>query len=474
MGRGGLLSWGLVGGGAELVTGFVRQLADCPGGEFWRNGCLPWLKHEQLRAKRTTKVRAMQKKQSIHGAWANRWIFILAATGSAVGLGNIWKFPYIAGENGGGAFVLVYMFCILLVGVPIMMAEVLIGRRGRQSPVNSMRETAFEAGRHGRWAWVGWMGVAAGFFIFSFYSVVSGWVLYYIAGMGMGQFVDIGSEQAGQIFNNLLADPQTLLIWHSLFVVMVMTVIAGGVNKGLERATRLLMPLLFVLLFVLLAYSASSGHFQEGWDFMFHFDPSELSWEAVLIALGHSFFTLSLGMGCIMAYGSYMGKKDSIGSTVLSIAALDTLVALVAGLAIFPIVFANQLDPGEGPGLMFITLPVAFSQMAGGQAFGFLFFLMVGFAAWTSAISLMEPAAAWMVETLGLGRVKSAILLGVVVWAMGLLALGSFNLIADWKLFGMTAFDFLDFLTANIMLPLGGLFVALFAGWYLGRRITGG
>jgi len=414
----------------------------------------------------------MHNKQSIHGAWANRWIFILAATGSAVGLGNIWKFPYIAGENGGGAFVLVYIFCILLVGVPIMMAEVLVGRRGRQSPINSMRETAYEAGRDGRRAAVGWMGALAGFFIFSFYSVVAGWVLYYIAGMGSGQFIDIGSEQAGQIFNNLLDDPQTLLIWHSLFVVMVMVVIAGGVNKGLERATRVLMPLLFVLLFVLLLYSINSGHFGAGWDFMFHFDPSELSWNAVLVALGHSFFTLSLGMGSIMAYGSYMGKKDSIGGTVLSIAALDTLVALVAGLAIFPIVFANQLDPGMGPRLMFITLPVAFSQMAGGQLFGFLFFLMVGFAAWTSAISLMEPGAAWLVESLGLSRVKASILLGVIVWGLGLLALGSYNVISDWLLFGMTAFDFLDFLTANIMLPLGGLFVALFVGWFLTREIS--
>jgi len=415
----------------------------------------------------------MQEKQSIHGAWANRWVFILAATGSAVGLGNIWKFPYIAGQNGGGAFVLMYLVCILLVGVPIMMAEVLIGRRGRQSPINSMRDTALEAGRHARWAWVGWMGALAGFFIFSFYSVVSGWVLYYVAGMGTGRFVDIGSEEAGLIFKGLLADPETLLIWHTVFVVLVMLVIAGGVNKGLERATRILMPALFVLLCVLLGYSASSGHFAEGWNFLFHFDLDALSWKAVLIALGHSFFTLSLGMGAIMAYGSYMGKKDSIGATVIAIAGLDTLVALMAGLAIFPIVFANQLNPGEGPGLMFVTLPVSFSQMAGGQVFGFLFFLMVGFAAWTSAISLMEPGAAWLVETLGLSRIKAAALLGVIVWGLGVAALGSFNVISDQLIFGMRIFDFLDFLTANIMLPAGGFCVALFAGWYLTREITG-
>lgn len=414
----------------------------------------------------------MPSKQSIHGAWSNRWIFILAATGSAVGLGNIWKFPYIAGENGGGAFVLVYLACVLLVGVPIMMAEVLIGRRGRQSPINSMRETAYEAGHHGRWAWVGWMGVVAGVLIFSFYSVVAGWVLYYIGGMGQGRFVDIGSEQAGQVFHLLLADPETLLIWHTLFVLLVMTVIAGGVNRGLERAIRVLMPLLFGLLFTLLAYSMSSGYFMEGWNFMFHFDLSELSWRAVLVALGHSFFTLSLGMGAIMTYGSYMGKSSSIGGTVLTIAALDTLVALIAGLAIFPIVFANQLDPGSGYGLMFVTLPVAFGQMPGGQVFGFLFFLMVGFTAWTSAISLLEPAAAWLVEQLGFGRLRAAFLLGVVVWALGVLALGSFNLFADLTLARMTVFDLLDFLTSNLMLPLGGMFVAVFAGWYLTREMT--
>ena len=307
----------------------------------------------------------MKDRQNIHGSWANRWIFILAATGSAVGLGNIWKFPYIAGENGGGAFVLVYLLFILAVGVPIMMAEVLVGRRGRQSPINSMREVAIEANHSPKWALVGWMGALAGFLIFSFYSVVAGWVLAYIAGMGNGDFIGMDGDTAGKAFNDLLADPQTLLIWHSVFVVLVMTVVMGGVNKGLERATRIMMPALFVLLLVLLGYSMTTGAFGQGFDFLFHFDPSELSWDAVLVALGHSFFTLSLGMGAIMAYGSYMPKKASIGSTVLTIAALDTVVALIAGLAIFPIVFANGMDPGAGPGLMFISLPVAFGQMPG-------------------------------------------------------------------------------------------------------------
>ncbi len=413
----------------------------------------------------------MQEKLSIHGAWTSRWIFILAATGSAVGLGNIWKFPYITGENGGGAFVLVYLVCILLVGIPIMVSEVLIGRRGRQSPINSMKDVALESGLTGRWSLVGWVGALAGVMIFSFYSVVAGWVLYYVAGMGNGDFIDIGSEMAGKRFEGLLGDPETLLIWHSAFVVMVMAVVAGGVNKGLERATRIMMPALFVLLFILLGYSMTTGAFGQGFDFLFHFDPSQLSWNAVLVALGHSFFTLSLGMGSIMAYGSYMPKKASIGGTVLMIALLDTLVALVAGLAIFPIVFANQLDPGAGPGLMFITLPVAFGQMPGGHIFGFLFFVLIAVAAWTSAISLMEPAVAWMVEKFGIKRVPACSILGLIVWTLGIACLGSFNFMADFKIAGMNFFDLMDFATANIMLPLGGLFIALFAGWKIKQTI---
>jgi NSS family neurotransmitter:Na+ symporter len=414
----------------------------------------------------------MKDRQNIHGSWASRWVFIMAATGSAVGLGNIWKFPYIAGENGGGAFVLVYLLFILGVGVPIMMAEVLVGRRGRQSPINSMREVAIESNHSPKWALVGWMGALAGFLIFSFYSVVAGWVLAYVAKMANGDFLDVGSEQAGKAFSALLADPQSLLIWHSVFVVLVMVVLLGGVNKGLERATKVMMPLLFVLLLVLLGYSMTSGSFGEGLDFMFHFDPSELSWDAVLVALGHSFFTLSLGMGSIMAYGSYMPKNASIGGTVLTIAALDTLIALIAGMAIFPIVFANSLDPGAGPGLMFITLPVAFGQMPGGQVFGFLFFVLVALAAWTSAISLMEPGVAWMVEKFGLKRGPVCIMLGLVVWLLGIAALSSFNFGSGVSLFGMSIFDFLDFITANVFLPLGGLFVACFAGWALKQKVT--
>lgn len=407
----------------------------------------------------------MKNKTSIQGSWASRWIFILAATGSAVGLGNIWKFPYITGENGGGAFVLVYLACILLVGIPIMMAEVFIGRRARKNPINALSDVAEESGGSRKWGLIGVMGMLSGVLIFSFYSVVGGWVLHYIKAMLMGDLAGTTSDQAGAAFGALLGDPATLLIWHTIFSIMTIAVVAAGINKGIETATRIMMPILFVLLIILLGYAMSTGGFAEGWNFMFQFDFSKLTWNAALIALGHSFFTLSLGMGTIMAYGSYMTKSASIGKTVLTIGALDTLVALVAGLAIFPIIFSNGMDPAAGPGLMFISLPVAFGQMPFGQLFGTMFFVLIGVAAWTSAISLLEPTVAFLVERFKMKRISASIALGVVVWGLGIACLGSFNFMSDFTLFGKNTFDFLDYITANIMLPLGGILIALFAGW---------
>lgn len=407
----------------------------------------------------------MNNKTSIQGSWASRWIFILAATGSAVGLGNIWKFPYITGENGGGAFVLVYLACILLVGIPIMIAEVFIGRRARKNPINALSDVAEESGGSRKWGLIGIMGMLSGVLIFSFYSVVGGWVLHYIKAMLMGDLAGTTSDQAGAAFGALLGDPATLLIWHTIFSIMTIAVVAAGINKGIETATRIMMPILFVLLIILLGYAMSTGGFAEGWNFMFQFDFSKLTWNAALIALGHSFFTLSLGMGTIMAYGSYMTKSASIGKTVLTIGALDTLVALVAGLAIFPIIFSNGMDPAAGPGLMFISLPVAFGQMPFGQLFGTMFFVLIGVAAWTSAISLLEPTVAFLVERFKMKRLSASIALGVVVWGLGIACLGSFNFMSDFTLFGKNTFDFLDYITANIMLPLGGILIALFAGW---------
>ena len=356
-----------------------------------------------------------KKNISIHGQWSNRWAFILAATGSAVGLGNIWKFPYIAGEYGGGAFVLIYLFCVALIGIPIMMAEVMLGRRGRQSPINTMRTLAKEEGRHGIWSWIGWMGVLAGFLILSYYSVIAGWALAYVFRVGSGMLQAADSAGIQNIFTELVSDPEKLLAWHTMFLVMTMVVVARGVKQGLEKAVRFLMPLLLILLLILVGYAMNTGHFGDAVDFLFKPDFSKLTGGAILTAMGHAFFTLSLGMGAIMIYGSYLPENTSIARTSIIISVADTLVALLAGLAIFPIVFSfPELTPGAGPGLIFQTLPLAFANMPGGLIFGTLFFILIVVAAWTSSISLIEPAVAWLIENRGMTRVKAAVWCGLL------------------------------------------------------------
>ena len=412
--------------------------------------------------------------ENYHGTWSSRLTFILAATGSAVGLGNIWKFPYIAGENGGGAFVLVYLACILIVGTPVMIAEVLMGRRGRSSPIHSVIKLAKEAGVGQGWQFIGWMGVLAGLIILSYYSVVAGWVLAYLPKMASGTFTGIDGAGASTVFSTLLADPWALLRWHTVFIVMSILVVVAGVKKGLGNAVRILMPLLFLLLLVLLVFGVLKGDFPAAVKSLFSVDFSSLSGHAVLEALGHAFFTLSLGMGAIMAYGSYMPADMPVGRSVITIAFLDTLVALVAGLAIFPIVFASPgIEPGSGPGLLFVSLPVAFGGIALGGLFGTLFFTLVGLAAWSSAISLVEPGIAWMVERMRITRLKAGVIVGLICWSAGIGSLLSFNLWDDLKLFGkFTWFDFSDFLTANVMLPLGGALIAIFVGHIMSKDVV--
>lgn len=410
------------------------------------------------------------QRTSIHGQWSSRWIFLLAATGSAVGLGNIWKFPYVAGENGGGAFVLVYILCIALIGVPIMMAEIMLGRRGRQSPINTMHTLAVEENKNPRWQYLGWLGVAAGFLIMSYYSVIAGWTMAYIFRTGTGMFAGATAENVEALFSQLVSDPERLLAWHTLFLIMTTVVVSRGVKSGLEQAVRFLMPALLILLLVLVGYAISTGeYFNQGLRFMFEPDFERLTASGILAAMGQAFFSLSLGMGAIMVYGSYLHRQTSIAWAALSISVADTLVAMLAGLAIFPLVFANGLDPVQSVGLVFKTLPLAFGHMPGGSFFGTLFFLLLVFAAWTSAISLVEPAVAYLVENRGMSRAKASAWVSSMIWLLGIGSLLSFNYWSDATLFGMTFFGLVDYLTSNIMLPLGGLFIAIFAGWVLWR-----
>jgi NSS family neurotransmitter:Na+ symporter len=414
----------------------------------------------------------MTEQRLVHAQWSSRMAFILAASGSAIGLGNIWKFPYLAGQNGGGAFVLVYLLCVAAIGIPIMVAETMLGRRGRQSPINAFVTLAEEAKANPNWHYAGWLGVIAGFLILSYYSVVAGWAMAYIFKINSALFEHIDAKNAIRLFNDFKSSPDFLFIWHSLFMGATIAIVSRGVSGGLERATRFMMPALFVMLILLDIYGMNSGGFGQGLSFLFNPDFSKLSGAGVLAAMGQAFFSLGLGMGSIMVYGSYLPSHVSIARSTLFVASADTIVALMAGLAIFPIVFANKLEPTMGPGLIFQTLPIAFGQMTGGWLFGMLFFVLVFFAAITSSIALIEPAVAWLSENQGLSRPRSSLYCGLACWLFGLGTVFSFNLWSEVKWFGKTLFELVDFLTANLMLPIGGVLVALFAGWIMQREIS--
>jgi NSS family neurotransmitter:Na+ symporter len=406
------------------------------------------------------------QRKSIHGTWSSRWTFILAATGSAVGLGNIWKFPYMAGDNGGGAFVLIYLACIFVIGIPIMLGEIMIGRRGRSSPANTMSFLAKEAESSQAWTLLGATGALAGLLILSFYSVAAGWAMAYV----FGGFQETSAQAVSSEFDKFLTDPVALLFWHTLFIIITVTIVARGILKGLEAWINTLMPMLFIIIILLCIYAMQTGAFLEGLVYLFKPDFTKINSDVLLAALGQAFFTLSLGMGAIMAYGAYMPADQNIGRTAITVAALDTGVALLAGIAIFPIVFANGLAPTEGPGLVFVTLPIAFANMPLGVLFGTLFFILLSIAALSSSISLIEPGVAWLVESLKTKRAYAAIGLGIFSWTLGVFSALSFNLMSEFKLFGMNFFDFTDFLTNQIMLPLGGIFIAVFVGWVMKKK----
>ena len=404
-------------------------------------------------------------RRSLHGEWASRLVFILAVAGSAIGLGNIWKFPYITGQNGGGAFVLVYLACILLIGIPIMMAEILIGRRGRRNPAEAMRLVAEESNRSPQWKIVGKMAILAGFIILSFYCVIAGWAFDYMLQSTAGVFQAATPASVQLVHDKLMANPWRLLAWSTLILALTFFIIVRGVKKGLEVAIRFMFPIMLILLLILVGYSIKEGSFLQGVDFLFRPDFSKLSTNGFLVALGHAFFTLSLASGSVMMYGAYLPKDISISSSTIFIASADTLVALLAGLAIFPIVFAYGLAPSAGPGLLFQSLPIAFGHMPYGVLFATLFFAMIVLAALTSTIAMIEPTVAWLIERFKMSRFKAASSAMLVLWVASLGSVLSFNYWSDVTLFGQTYFGLSDYLSSNIMLPLGGFLVAIFVGW---------
>lgn len=414
-----------------------------------------------------------------HKGWSSKLGFVLAAVGSAVGLGNVWKFPYIVGEHGGGAFVIVYLACIALIGAPVLMAEILVGRRGGGSAIHAFRSLAASENLSGRWTMIGWIGILCAFLILSFYSVVAGWSLSYLWFALTGSLQGASSDNAelgqemSQIFAGLLANPWALIAGHTLVMAATMMIVARGIRRGLEAAVRWMVPGLFVILIALVLYAAmATGEFRRAATFMFRPNFSVLDGESVLVALGHAFFTLSVGMTAMMTYGAYLKKDVSIGSAATTIAGLDTVVALLAGLAIFPIVFAAGLEPAAGPGLVFVTLPIAFAQIPGGAVIAMMFFLFLLVAALSSTISILEPVVEYFARKPGWTRTAATRVTGFLIWVLGIASALAFNVGAELTLFGKNVFDLLDYVTANLLLPLGGLLIAIYAGFVLPSRAT--
>ncbi|MCX2981057.1 sodium-dependent transporter [Halieaceae bacterium IMCC14734] len=406
-----------------------------------------------------------------HEQWSSRFGFLMATVGFAVGLGNIWRFPYVAGENGGAAFVLVYLACAFGIGVPIVMAELMIGRSGRMSPPESMRRLALAAKRSPAWRWVGGMGLLAAFTIVIVYAVIVGWVLWYLYKAVTTGFVGVDAQVANSNFTEILQDPLGMMAWTLLGLSFTGYIIYAGVQGGIEKAVKIMMPTLFGLLVLLAVYNVFAGGMREALVWLFTPDFSKLTPQVLLAAIGQAFFSIGVAMGGMMTFGAYLPKHVSIPRSVLMIVIADTLVAILAGLVIFPAVFANGLDPAAGPGLIFQTLPVAFAQMPGGYLFGVLFFLLISVAGITSMVGLVESITAWMEDYRGYDRHKSALLVVVVIAAISSISVLSYNVLSDFTIYGRDLNGVLDYFSNQILLPLGGLMIALFVGWFLSREM---
>ena len=404
--------------------------------------------------------------------WTSRFGFLMASIGFAVGLGNIWRFPYITGENGGAAFVLVYLVCAFSIGVPILMAELAIGRRGRQSPPGSMKAVALENGKSGHWQWVGYLNLLAAFLIMVTYSVVAGWVLEYLFKALLTGFSNVDVDTAAQTFDDMLASADNMLFWTLLGLVLTGSIIYAGVKNGIERAVTIMMPALFVLMIALVGYNMAAGGFGMAIDYLFSPDFSKITPTVMLAALGQAFFSIGVAMAGMMTYGAYLPKSVSIPRSVLIIISADTLVALLAGLVIFPAVFANGLDPAGGPGLIFKTLPVAFAQMPGGHIVSVLFFLLLSVAAITSMVGLIEPQTRWLEDHKQYSRHKSALLVLGLIASLSTLSVLGYNYLAAYTLGGKDINGVVDYFSNQILLPIGGLLIAVFAGWFVDRAVS--
>ncbi len=402
---------------------------------------------------------------------------MLATIGAAVGLGNLWRFPFVAGQNGGAAFLIIYVGFVLLLGVPVMMAELAMGRRGGGSPIASMRKLAREAGASRLWSAIGWISILIPLVGMSYYSIVGGWSMDYVLRAAMNSFAQISAEDSEDTFNLLLASPWRLLLFHGLFIAAGVFVVARGVGKGIEAVSKYMMPALFAILIILVINSIFNADIARGIDFLFnpHFD--KITPNVVFMAMGQAFFSLAIGVGVMLTYGAYVPTNVSLPKAAFMIALADTAVAILAGVAIFPVVFANGLDPAGGEGLIFVTLPIAFGNMQLGYIVGLLFFILLFFAAYSSVLGMLEPVVSFLEEKRGFSRPKMAVLTGFFCWMLGIAAALSFNVWSDLRpmaivpyLADKNIFSLLDFAIANFLLPLNAMLIAIFAGWIMSRQ----
>lgn len=415
-----------------------------------------------------------------HESWSSPQAFLLATIGAAVGLGNLWRFPYVAGQNGGAGFVLIYVGFVFLLGLPVMVAEMAIGRRGHQSAVGTMNRLV-ERHRHAPfWKLIGWLSILVPFLGLTYYAVVAAWSLDYLGLAITGAFTGLDGSASQDNFAVQIGRPLRQLFLHGLFIASIVVVVARGLHGGIERISKVAMPALFLILLFLVVYNIFQADFLGAVRFLFTPDFSRLGTDAILMALGQALFSLAIGVGVMITYSAYLPRKFSLVTSAAVICCGDTLVALLAGLAIFPIVFGYGLSPGEGPGLIFVTLPVAFGQMPGGIIIGTLFFLLLFLAAYTTGIGMVEPIVSWLEEQRGAHRPTMTVLCGLLAWLGGIVSVLSFSLLSGWHpldwlplMAGKTFFDVIDFVVANVMLPVNALLIALFAGWVLDRATIG-
>lgn len=397
--------------------------------------------------------------------FSSKFGVIAAAAGSAIGLGNIWKFPYITGIYGGAAFLFVYLAFILAIGLPVMLSELIIGRKSRRNAFGAFKKLAPGT----PWRFIGSFGVAAAFLILSFYGVVAGWSIQYIFFSFSNHFANSSPEAINLAFDSFITNPAGPLKFQIGFMILTGTIVVIGVQKGIERYSKILMPILLVIIIVLDIRAVTLDGAAEGLRFLFKPDFSKLTFEGILSALGHAFFSLSLGMGTLITYGSYVNKNNNLVKTAIQVTAADTIIALLAGIAIFPAVFAFNIEPGAGVGLIFKTLPNVFMQMPGGYYFSILFFILLSIAALTSGISILEVVVAYFTEELKIKRRTSTILATSLITLLGVICSLSMGILSDFVFFGLNFFDLLDFISANLLLPIGGMFIALFIGWAIGK-----